>query len=439
MSSKAAAAKAAVLFLLPCLFSCATGSDYYREIDAGVSAGAFDLALSSMENSDTLRYAYPPRNEILYFLDRGMIEHYAELWTDSSRSLEEGERLIEAAFTKSISQEISSYIVNDNVREYPGEDYEDLYVNVFNALNYYHRDDTEGALVEIRRVNEKLRYLAGKYEVAAKKITDSNSSLESGEYAIEAVKFSNSALARYLSMLFFRGTGNNDNARIDLEELYRAYELAPAVYNHPPPSSLPDELAIPPGKARLNVMGFIGLSPVKEEVNISLPLPLPSPNNWARLALPNMIDRPTAINSIEVILDGSLRFSLELMEDISRVVQETYKARYGLIVLKTTARTIAKSVTSAGAASVVEKQASGWGSLVGFIGRVASDLSENADLRVSRYFPGRVYTGGINLDPGVYSVTVNYYGARGLIASEQRENVGVYMNKLNLVEFVCLK
>jgi hypothetical protein len=436
---KAPVLKALALPLLFLFFSCVGSPNVYREIDAGVSAASYDAALSAMEKSNVRNSVYTNKNAILYYLDRGMIRHYAEYWEDSSLDLEEAERLIEAAFTRSISQEIGSYIANDNAKDYPGEDYEDLYINVFNALNYYHRNDMEGALVEIRRVNEKLRYLSGKYERASEKIMSSNVDLSNPEYAVEALRFSNSALARYLSMLFFRGIGNYDNARIDLEELYQAYQLAPAVYYHAPPSSLEAELSIPQEFARLNVIGFAGLSPVKAEVNTIIPLPLPVPNNWARLALPQMIDRPSAVESIEVILDNGQSFRLELLENMSGVVRETFKASYSLIILKTVARTIAKSIVGTVVSSAVSNEDKGWGFLLGLIGRVAVDISEQADTRVSRYFPGYAYVGGINLDPGVYTVTVHYYGRSGLIYSERRGNVMVSSGSLNLLEFICLK
>jgi hypothetical protein len=430
------AAGGAVCFFL----SCAGSPDAYREIDQGIQAGSYTGALLSMETKGARKKIYSNKNVVLFYLDRGMIEHYAGLYEDSSRDLEEGERQIESAFTKSLSQEIGSYILNDNTRDYAGEDYEDLYINVFNALNYYHRDDLEGALVEIRRVNEKLRYLSGKYEAAVNKVTSSNSSLAGGNYAVEAVKFSNSALARYLGVLFYRGNGNADDARIDMEELKEAYALAPAVYYNPLPGSLDGELEAPRDKGRLNVLGFTGLSPVKEEVNRMIPLPLPSPNDWARLALPHMAARPSSISSVEVVLDSGERFSLELLEDMGMVAQETFKARYGLVLLKTVARTIIKASASAGIGAALDSgNDSGWGSLFSFIGRIAADISERADVRMSRYFPGYAYVGAINLEPGVYSLTVNYYGPDGLIGSGRQENVLVEAGKLNLTEFVCLK
>ncbi|MDR2617779.1 MAG: hypothetical protein LBC62_02805 [Treponema sp.] len=420
--------------------SCAGAPGAYREIDLGIQNGSYTGALASMETKDAKKNIYTGKNFILLCLDRGMIRHYAELWEDSSRDLEEGERQIEAAFTKSLSQEIASYIVNDNTRDYAGEDYEDLYINVFNALNYYHLNDLEGALVEIRRVNEKLRYLSDKYEAAIDKVVASNKNLSTTNYTVTASKFSNSALARYLGVLFYRGNGNMDDARIDLEELREAYALAPDVYRNSLPSSLDGELLVPRDKARLNVLSFTGLSPVKEGADRMIPLPLPSPNNWARLSLPQMLERPSAIHSVEVVLDSGERFGLELLEDMSAVARETFKAKYDLIVLKSIARTIIKAGTVAGIGAALDSgNDSGWGVLFSFLGRIAADVSEQADLRISRYFPGYAYAGGVNVDPGVYSATVNYYGLRGLISSDRRENVLVEAGKLNLMEFVCLK
>ncbi len=79
-------------------------------------------------------------------------------------------------------------------------------------------------------------------------------------------------------------------------------------------------------------------------------------------------------------------------------------------------------------------------SVLSLSSQVYTEVSETADLRMSRYFPGAAHIGGINLDPGVYSFTVEYLDAgRRLVASERFENVYVGPDRLNLVESVCLK
>ena len=438
-----------VFFVL--LLSCSSSPDVYAEIDMGVQTKSYETAISSMNNrkSRARREVYTPKNEILLYLDRGMIQHYAGLYEESSRDLELAELMIEEAFTKSISQEIGSFLVNDNVKDYSGEDYEDLYINVFNALNYYHRDNLEGALVEIRRLNEKLVYLADKYERASDKVLQSNRQINTGELPMEATRFSNSALARYMGILFYRATNRMDSARIDYEELKRAFDLAPEVYYHPIPSSIEDELAAPQiaadeGKARLNIIAFTGLSPIKEEFNILIPLPFPFPNNSARIALPKMVTRPQTILRAEAVLGTGERIRLELLEDMGAVARETFKAKYGLTVLKSTARAITKAAASAAVSRGVSGASSnrggndGLGALIGLLGRIYSEASEQADKRLSRYFPCYALVGGIYLDPGRHTVTVNYYGSGGMVYSERRE-IRVSLRSLNLMEFVCLR
>jgi hypothetical protein len=146
----------------------------------------------------------------------------------------------------------------------------------------------------------------------------------------------------------------------------------------------------------------------------------------------------------KIVQDGKVspvreKFRLELLEDMGMVARETFKAKYSLIVLKTTARTIIKIGASAGVAAAVEDKYEGLGVLFGFLGQVAATASEQADTRIARYFPGSAWVGGINLEEGMYSVTVNYYGSRGLVYSESQDNVLVQINKLNLTEAVCLK
>jgi hypothetical protein len=422
-------------------YSCAGSPDAYARIDAGVYSGSYAKALASIDNTKgkERRTLYPPRNELLLYLDRGMIKHYAGMYGESSRDLEEAERLIEELFARSITQEIASYLVNDNVKDYSGDDYEDLYINVFNSLNYYHADNLEGAMVEIRRMIEKLDHLAGKYERASQKVLDSND-IDTNRLPAEATRFSNSALARYLGVLFFRAAGRPDDARIDYEELLRAYDLAPGVYYNRVPASAAEELSVPAGAGRLNVLAFTGLSPVKAQEVITIPLPLEPPHNFARLAFPKMANRPQAVSRAEAALDSGERFPLELIEDMGAVAAETFKSKHSLIVLKTAARAIIKNTTSkAAAVAATEKGDENVGRLVGLLSKALVEVTEQADTRLSRYFPCYALAGGVNLEPGKHWLTVNYYNGRGGLVHSERREVSVKENALNLEEFVCLK
>jgi len=258
--------------------SCATKSSSYKEIDFAVEQNNFSQAVAAIEAGQELtKPIYPEKNAIMLFLDKGLLEHYAGNYSVSSNDLQRAERLIEEAYTKSVTQNLTSYLANDNTKDYPGEDFEDIYLNVFNALNYYNRGDLEGALVEIRKLTfggaSKLVQLNQRYEEDAKNF---------GEKAAEqfskigfllseelprpgAIEFSNSALARYLATLFYLADGNTDSARIEYDWIQKAFDDNPNIYKNPKPKAITEIQTVPQGKARLHIIGFTGLSPVKEE------------------------------------------------------------------------------------------------------------------------------------------------------------------------------
>ncbi|MDR2798774.1 MAG: hypothetical protein LBB80_10580 [Treponema sp.] len=418
--------------------SCATGNPYLK-IDAAVDQGDHQTGIAILEKDK--KAIYRDKDAILYYLDKGMLTHYAENYNDSTQLLQEGERAIEEAFTKSITMEIGSYLLNDKTKEYDGEDYEDIYINVFNALNYYHNHKMEDALVEIRRMNNKLRSLASKYgelrtNLQQKALAEGGTVPPNPE---SSVQFSDSALARYLGMLFYRAIGNYDDARIDGEQLKVAFVNAPSVYAYPLPPSLDEELEIPPGKARLNVLGFSGLSPIKTEEVMRIPLP---DFRYIKIALPVMTSRPSQVHKIEVVFDNGNRFDLALLEDMEAVARETFKEKVNLIYLKAVIRATVKGVTSSVLDAAAEETDGGTSLLFNILSlgtQVFAEASEQADLRLSRYFPAKAYVGGITLDPGTYSFTTHYYGASGGRIASFDHTVTVREDQLNLVEVVCLK
>jgi uncharacterized protein len=423
---------------IPLLWSCASAS--FAVVDSELEHADYADSVKTLEkNKKTL---YKTGDEILYYLDKGMLQHYARQYSESSKLLQEGELAIEEAYTKSITQEISTYLLNDNIRDYGGEDYEDIYINVFNALNYHHRGNQEGAMVEIRRMNNKLRHLAVKYDAAItdlqKKALEDNTRIPQNLNA--QAQFSDSALARYLGMLFHRGAGQYDDARIDRDWLLAAFANYPSIYLNDIPESIYDELEIPEGMARLNVIAFGGLSPIKQENVMRIPI---SDFHWIKIAVPEMVNRYSEIHSIELVFDDGQRFKLELLEDMGAVAKETFKARQELIYIKTVLRATIKATGSA-VMDAMAREADGAGSLVlgisSLVAQVLADASEQADLRVSRYFPARAYVTGVNLPPGRYSFSINYYNRSGKeIAVIKHEEINISENALNLTQAVCLR
>lgn len=435
--------KHAVLTLCVCslLLSCASVA-HFPQIDAAVAQGDYQGGLALVNAAKDTEYG--TKDRILYYLDAGMLSHYSGDYSGAAKLLGEAERAIEEAFTKSITLEVSSYLVNDNTKEYPGEDYEDIYLNVFNALNYYNTGSLEDALVEIRRVDNKLRYISTKYGTeitgAQKTLMEKSSEIPYDPEAA-SVNFSNSALARYLGMLFYRGEGKQDDARIDRDQVKLAFANQGAMYPFKLPSTLDDELDIPKGKARLNVVSFNGLSPIKTENVVRIPF---TATNWVKIALPVIMSRPSVVARTEVVLSTGETFNLEQIEDMSAVAIETFKQKASFIYLKTVLRAVVKAGSSAvlNAASDEAENADTalLLGLLSFGSQIYAEASEQADLRLSRYFPSAALVGGINLTPGVYSYMVRYYNSGNQLVHEVAfKDIEIRSSQLNLSEAICIK
>ncbi len=430
------------LFLAALCVSCATVRDF-GDVDDGVYWGDFAGAHEQLnEKKDRL---YAKTDTVLYHLDSGMISHYGRFFDRSNEELAEAERQIYNNFTKSVTQAVGSYVVNDSVVDYAGEEYEDIYTNIFMALNYYHLGNMEDAFVEIRRFDNKQKELSTKYAAAilsARQSAPGDIDESVARYGDSVIQFHNSALARYLSMLFYRSEGQYDSADVDRRLLLNAFAAQPQLYPFPVPSCIPSELEIPADKARLNFISFSGLAPRKHEEAIRVHLL--SSGVYYKIALPVMTDTPSQVASIRAVFDTGEVLPLEIIENISAIAKDTFKQKQALVYFRSLVRSISKAASSIAfnlASDSAEDNNMGLlFSVLSLSSQVYTEVSETADLRMSRYFPGAAHIGGINLDPGVYSFTVEYLDAgRRLVASERFENVYVGPDRLNLVESVCLK
>jgi hypothetical protein len=441
------------------LLSCATNFNAYAGIDDAVSQNDFEAGINTIKKGqETQKRLYPEKNTISLYLDKGLLEHYAGNYVNSSNDLQEAERFIQEAFTKSITAGIASYVANDNTKEYAGEDFEDIYLNVFNALNYYNRGNTEGALVEIRKLSissGKLDMLSRKYEDVGKSAGDwlmerlgvlqfvlsPHFFMENPDLFMQKpMNFSNSALARYLGALFYLGDRNTDSARIEFDQLRQAFANT-NIYKNSIPNAVADAQNVPLGKARLNIFGFSGLSPVKKEETFISHFPFFSHRllQYPVLKLPVLVDRPSAVSRIEVVVDKN-KFNLELLEDMGAVIKETYNAKFSKLFFKTYIRVLLKYAGAEIGANQIAQKAGDFAAAASILAaKIAADASEGADIRMSRYMPDKVYIGGINLDPGTYTVTVNYYSGIRIIASYEYGDVNIRINSLNLIESFCLQ
>lgn len=199
--------------------------------------------------------------------DLAMIRHYQKDYDSSLLLLNETDRLMEDSVTKSISKGFAAAVANDNAAEYAASPYEYVYINVFNALNYYNKGNLEEAAVEVRRLNEKQQAYLNEYGEWIKndepklEISDTYRKLHLDPSKIddnlpekpsEADIFRDSATARYLSIVFAMmddSVNNSWNVNADsrtLNALNPDFDVLSM-------TELPDDMG------RIDVLAFSGL------------------------------------------------------------------------------------------------------------------------------------------------------------------------------------
>lgn len=454
-----------VLYLLIsvlCLAGCGTlwtSKAQYAGVDRMLERGDFATAKRQVEKS-RLRY-YPKKDRALYFLDLGLLQHYTGDYRASNQSLEAAEQAMDDAFVKSVTRGATSLLLNDNVLEYPGEDYENIYVNVFKALNYLALDEFDPAFVEIRRIDEKLKVLESRYWKIAQNYEKANQTDQ--PFQPGKSRLQNSALGRWLSLLIYRAEGRQDEAAIDLKKIEAARALAPEIYNFKAPD-LSAALTLPAADTvRVSFLSLIGQAPEKrantfwihtqanqifignsrERTYGGQRLSGANVIYWPgieagytfKFQLPKIEKQGTRVNAVGVKIDGQQRLWLSQIESLENSAEAAFEIRKPLTYLKTVSRTVTKGVATAQAQRAAEEK---WGEMHGLVAGLLAgagiSATENADLRISRFFPARASIAEVDLKPGTHRIEFEYYGLGGMLLHTDATTVQVREKRLNLIE-----
>ncbi len=464
--------KRSILVICVLILGCASTVsrvNFYRPIMTDLSRGNFNNALLKIDDAkQNKKYAFKDR--VLYFLDKGTVLYFQGNHKESNEYLEQAETAMEELFTKSISKAATSLLLNDNALPYYGEVYDNLYVNIFKAINYLQLNRFDDAYVETRRVNIKLRELADKYAEMVKSMNQSDET--DVKVQTEELKFYNDALANYLSFLIFRAEGEFDNSRISLQKLQDAWKTYPQIYSNEMPAAIGVYLRRGRGNVyemlkeqsgyRLNVMAFTGRAPHKKAVgglittyedavgisDLSVPVALPNipfPGMKAgyhfKFSLPVLRERNSQISRIEVFVNDKKAGRLQLLEDMGSVAKHTFETKKDIIYFKTIIRTVVKGLAAAEAKKKLRKETGAEGLLGTFMDTmvdVGVDATENADLRCWQTMPDKCYVGEFNVPPGKHDITINFLNNSNLVV--QSKTVPNYQIKeeFNFIDAVSL-
>ena len=432
------------LILVSCVTSSSTGEAIKQDEVTSLLRDGFYQDASTVIHSAEEGYA----DGVIYGLDNGMVAFYSGDYREANAAFSIAERVIEENHTKRISKGAESLIVNDNVRDYEGELYEDVCTNIFNALSYYKLDDIEGAMVEVRRANIKLQDFGLNIKEQEEELSGLLKAFEGNPFADfpqinHTTSFHFSGLATYLSMLFYNIDGDPDNASVDMRL------LADSGFSN---IVSEEDVEIPNGKGRINFVSLCGLiAPKHEESTQSVNVLFPIPH---KIAWPMIYKgEGSAVSSVSVRISGVDSIQLGVVENFTQDAVDSLHMTLKSTFMRSYYRGLTKmTAASAGAYAAnkgIEKGANKIGGVLGavvngggksalYAALKAVNASEIADTRMCHYIPDCAYAGGLTLDPGTYQVDYIYHMKNGSTVTRSEE-VAVFAGKNVVSISSCLK
>jgi uncharacterized protein len=164
--------------------------------------GNYPLALSELQKSK--QQGFKEQDRVVYWMNEGMLLHLTGRYKESIAALNKAERRAKELYTKSISKGIKAAFTSNAATDYAGEDYENVLVFVVKALDFLAQGNKAGALVEARKINEKLKLYNTRYK--------------------HKNVYNQDAFAHWMMGLLFEMEGSYDDARIAYVHALEGYE-----------------------------------------------------------------------------------------------------------------------------------------------------------------------------------------------------------------------
>ena len=421
------------LFLLS---SCASFYQLNYEFNKNFEQGRIEQAADILDQN---KKAAKSKTRFLYYANQGVVEHLLGNYAESNKWLEQA-YLFGEDYQKNYVNFAASYFLNPNLIVYPGEDHEHLMLLYYKALNYLKLQDYESALVECRRLNQRLFELGDKY--------------------ISENKYQKDAFVHNLMGIIYDAAGDYNNAFIAYRNSLEIYQNEyKEMFNLQTPDQLKKDLlrtaslagfqeerdkfseefgmeykALPPSEGgELVFFWHNGLAPVKDEWSINfvavegdggqvffqneefgLNFPfyydLDDEDNASitdltgtRVAFPKYVERQPYFDyaSLEI---SNYYYPLEKVEDINAIAFKTLRERM--------LEELGKGLLRVALKKVVEKQVRKEDETLGFLVGIVNFASEQADTRNWQTIPHSIHYTRVPLNPGENEVILHAEGAR---------------------------
>ena len=133
------------------LQSCASYATHATSMRDGLLHGKPDLSLTIAEQED------PDQKEVISSLDKGMLRRINNDLSGSNQIFEVAKQEIEKLYGTSITENLAAVTINETLRGYEGDRYEQLLLHAYMAMNYIQLGQLDGARVEMLQANVKMK------------------------------------------------------------------------------------------------------------------------------------------------------------------------------------------------------------------------------------------------------------------------------------------
>ncbi len=406
----------AAIALAVAICSCAT--DYtseMRPVTSSLRLDRPDLAIEEFRENFTDSTG---RNRLLYLMELGNLMRLSGDFAAAQNLLLQADRLSDQQRGIELGQEIEAFLSSDLALEFRGADYEKVFINYCLAASYASENNMEDALVECRRVNDKLRVLNQSYE------ENKN-------------RYSDDAFIRYLMGILYEKAGDLNNALIAYRNSTAVYDSSYAVdYGISAPQRVRSDILRLSSElgmqsvyqdycARWPEMSWENEGPDRDhgEIVVILEVGIIPPrieksytfvlnDRVYRVSLPAIADKKRESWSI-ILSSGNMQAQGFLAEDLAGIARKNLEDRAGRDIARAVARLAVKAgVTEAGEQLVEEltEENSGISRVTGFLLSLVGAVTERADLRAWLTLPSQIFVARLRLPEGEHPVRIEVNG-----------------------------
>jgi hypothetical protein len=393
---------------------CASYSYSFQSVERAIVEGQPDQALAILDKLHD-RGSFFRKADVLYQLNKAMVLRMQQQYIASNQAFEQAKSLMEQYDAFSVTEQATSFMVNDATRAYVGEPFEQVLLHLYEALNYLQMDKPDEARVEALQVNQRLQQLNAK---------------------IKNPIYTEDALVRYLNGIIYEQLGEYSDAMIACRKAYEAYLDYQRNFGVSPPKSLQQALLRLSRQQGLDEeyrhyrqafgleetldvyqrrqMGELvvivnsGLAPVKREQAINTIAP--TSGQLVRVAVPYYVARDDNLGGVTAAAinqDSGEHYQAqgELVQNIDNIAFKTLEAEMPAIIARSAARVVTKYQ--------ITREISRQDNALGLLSNIINMVTERADTRSWLTLPKTIYLARIALEPGVYDINLQYLSTYG--------------------------